>query len=319
MERELPALSSPRLGGGLTPADFGTFSARAVGSRYMQLLVHGGAGSDLDEPDPRQRVLQDAAAEGAGAVSPLDAVEAAIQVLESSPRFNAGIGGAVQSDGVPRVDAGLMTGNRDVGAVAGMEGVEHAVSAARVVLEETPHVLLAGANAEALAEDFGVETDTDLFSERSRKRWDEAPAPPTDGSGAQLEWVEERFGGMDTVGAVATDGEQVAAATSTGGRWFALAGRVGDVPQIGSGFYATPTGAASATGAGEDIARTTLSKLAVDNLAAGLDAEAAAQQAIETFDERTGSTAGVIVIDREGDTGSAFNSEMMQTAAAQSD
>jgi isoaspartyl peptidase/L-asparaginase-like protein (Ntn-hydrolase superfamily) len=210
-----------------------------------------------------------------------------------------------------------MTDDRSVGAVAAVEGVEHAVSAARVVRAETPHVLLAGQEAADLAADFGVETGVDLFSERSREKWADAPDPPAGGPRAHLEWVRERFGGTDTVGAVATDGDDLAAATSTGGRWFALAGRVGDVPQIGSGFYATPAGAASATGAGEDIARTTLTKLAVDHLADGSEPQTAAEQAIATFEERTGSTAGVIVIDPAGNRGSAFNSEGMQTAAAE--
>ena len=282
----------------------------------MHCLVHGGAGSTPEEPDARRGVLEEAAAEGVAAASPLDAVEAAVRILETSPRFNAGIGGAVQSDGVPRTEAGLMTKDRAVGAVAGMEGVEHAVSAARVVLEETPHVMLHGHHAEDLAADFGIETDVDLFSERSREKWAEAPAPPTDGPRSQLDWVRERFGGVDTVGAVATDGTDLAAATSTGGRWFALAGRVGDVPQVGSGFYATSDAAASATGAGEDIARTTLSRMAVDHVAAGTHPQEAAEEAIATFEEQTGSSAGVIVIDTDGNRGSAFNSDGMQTAAA---
>ena len=92
------------------------------------------------------------------------------------------------------------------------------------------------------------------------------------------------------------------------------AGRVGDVPQIGSGFYASPAGGASATGAGEDIAKTTLCRRAVRHLERGLDAQAAADLAIEEFGELTGSSAGVIVLDRDGDAGESFNSEAMQTA-----
>jgi isoaspartyl peptidase/L-asparaginase-like protein (Ntn-hydrolase superfamily) len=285
----------------------------------MDIIVHGGAGGDPEEPAARQTVLDRAAAEGARAETPLDAVEAALQVLERSPRFNAGIGGAVQSDGVPRTDAGVMTGDGSVGAVASMEGVDMATSVARLVKTETPHVLLAGRHAEALAADYGVETDVDLFSERSREKWDEAPDPPSDGPKAQLSWVRERFGGTDTVGAVAAAQGRVAAATSTGGRWFALAGRVGDVPQIGSGFYASDAGAASATGAGEDIARVTLTRMAVDQLEAGLGPQAAADRAIEVFEERTGSRAGVIVMDAAGNRGSAFNSDAMQTGRASLD
>ncbi|WP_101295004.1 isoaspartyl peptidase/L-asparaginase [Halegenticoccus soli] len=299
----------------------------------MHVIVHGGAGGVPDDPEPRQRVLDEAAETGAARSTPLDAVESAVKVLESNGRFNAGVGGAVQSDGVVRTDAGVMTDARAVGAVASVPGVEHAVSAARVVMEETPHVFVAGERAAALAEDFGVETGVDLLTERSRERWAEADPPGRElGPKAHLAWLRERWGrhdsaegesaardptDHDTVGAVATDGEAFAAATSTGGRWFALAGRVGDVPQVGSGFYCAPAGGASATGSGEDIARVTLSRRAVSHLERGLDAQRAAELAIEEFGELTGSEAGVIVLDRDG-AGSAYNSDGMQTSVARS-
>jgi beta-aspartyl-peptidase (threonine type) len=281
----------------------------------MRVIVHGGAGGVPDEPEPRQAVLDEAAETGAAAATPLDAVEAAISVLESNERFNAGVGGAVQSDGVVRTDAGAMTSDRDAGAVASMAGVEHAVSAARVVLEETPHVFVAGEHAVDLAADYGVETGADLLTETTRTRF-EAADPPSGSPSEHLAWLEERFGGHDTVGAVAHDGDDFAAATSTGGRFFALAGRVGDVPQIGSGFYCAPAGGASATGAGEDIAKATLSRRAVRHLERGMDAQAAADLAIQEFGELTGSSAGVIVLDERG-AGSAFNSDGMQTSVAE--
>lgn len=305
----------------------------------MHVIVHGGAGGVPDEPDPRQAVLDDAAEAGTTAKTPLDAVEMTVKVLESDVRFNAGVGGAVQSDGVVRTDAGVMTSDREAGAVAGMDGVEHAVSVARVVAEETPHVFVAGHHAVDLAAEFGVDTDVDLFTADTRTRWADAD-PPQGSPREHLQWLESRFGGStsdptadaggdegavtngadlsdhDTVGAVAFDGEQFAAATSTGGRWFALAGRVGDVPQIGSGFYAAPAGAASATGAGEDIAKVTLSRRAVRHLEDGMSAQRAAETAIDEFGELTGSSAGIIVLDDEG-TGSAFNSDGMQTSVAQ--
>ena len=120
----------------------------------------------------------------------------------------------------------------------------------------------------------------------------------------------------DTVGAVATDGDRVAAATSTGGRWLALAGRVGDVPQVGSGFYCAPAGGASATGAGEDIARTTLSRQAVGHLEDGMGAQAAADAAIEAFGDLVEGSAGVILLTPDGDAGWAYSSDAMQTAVA---
>jgi isoaspartyl peptidase/L-asparaginase-like protein (Ntn-hydrolase superfamily) len=280
----------------------------------MDVLVHGGAMEAPDEPTPRQQTLDRAAGRGASAETPIDAVEAAIRTLESAPRFNAGVGGAVQSDGVPRTDAGLMLSDRSIGAVCSMEGVEHAISAARVVLEETPHILLSGDHAVRLAGEFGVETGLDLWTDESRERWEAVDGPQDGTARAQLSWVRRQFAGSDTVGAVATDGETLAAATSTGGRWFALAGRVGDVPQAGSGFYASERGAASATGAGEDITRVNLSRRAVDLLETDSSAQKAAERAIDEFAGVTGSHAGVIVIAPDGDRGEATNAEEMQTA-----
>ncbi|MFC7046865.1 isoaspartyl peptidase/L-asparaginase [Halobacteriaceae archaeon GCM10025711] len=297
----------------------------------MKVIVHGGAGGAPDDPGPRQAVLDEAAAAGATTDDPVDAVEAAVRVLESSPRFNAGVGGAVQSDGVVRTDAGLMTSDRSLGAACSMPGVEHAVSVARVVMAETPHVLVSGEHAVELGENFGVEVGVDLWSDRTRERWADLE-PPEGGPLDHLSWLADKFGSADrssdptlgdgtgdphdhdTVGAVAFDGEAFAAATSTGGRWVALAGRVGDVPQVGSGFYAAPAGAASATGAGEDIARATLTRRAVRHLESGDDAQTAADRAVDEFAELTGSSAGVIVLDRDGNAGAAFNSDAMQTS-----
>lgn len=291
----------------------------------MEIIVHGGAGGVPDEPTPRQRILDEAASDGIANEDPLDAVEAAVTVLESSPRFNAGVGGSIQSDGVIRTDAGVMRSNRVAGAICSTPGLEHAVSGARVVAEETPHVLVAGEHAIALSEAYGVEVGEDLSTEGTRERWADLDRP-AGGPREELAWIREHFGGsdgtpsagaspkdLDTVGAVAREGDAFAAATSTGGRWLAFRGRVGDVPQIGSGFYAGPAGAASATGAGEDIARVTLCRRAVRHLEEGSDAETAATQAITEFDDITGSTAGIIVAGPEH-TGSAFNTEAMQTA-----
>lgn len=282
----------------------------------MRVICHGGAGGVPDEPEPRQAALDDAAATGAAAETAVDAVVSAVEPLEADDRFNAGYGGAVQSDGVVRTDAGIATDDRAVGAVASLAGVRDAVAAARVVMEETPHVLVAGEPGRELAADYGVETDVDLLTEEARADYEDAD-PPTGGPRDHLDWLDERFGGHDTVGAVAHDPETdgFAAATSTGGRTFALAGRVGDVPQLGSGFFAAPAGGASATGAGEDIAKATLTRRAVRHLESGLDAQAAADRAIQEFGEITGSSAGVIVLDEAG-AGSAFNSEGMQTSVA---
>jgi len=328
----------------------GAYAAAAKRSRMSQrpsirVVVHGGAGGEPDDPAPRQAILDEAAERGADARTPLDAVEAALAPLESSPRFNAGVGGAVQSDGAVRTDAGVMTSDREVGAACSMPGVEHAASVARVVHSETPHVFVSGEHAVELAAGFGVETGVDLLTDETRDRY-EAEDPPRGGPREHLDWLATRFGSgsdqaggesggdgegggddgngddgkrgapdHDTVGAVATDGETFAAATSTGGRSFALAGRVGDVPQVGSGFFCTEAGGASATGAGEDIARVTLSRRAVGHLEDGLGAQEAADRAIEEFEAITGSGAGVIVLG-DGGAGGAFNTDGMHTSIA---
>lgn len=279
----------------------------------MRVLVHGGAGGKPREPEPRQETLDRAASTGAGAETPTDAVVEATRVLESGPRFNAGVGGAVQSDGKVRTDAGLMTGDGTTGAACSMVGVEHAVDVARVVAEETPHIMVAGDRAVALAESFDIPTSCDLWSERTRERWDELDPVETDNIREHIEWVREQFGGSDTVGAVATDGKRVAAATSTGGRWCAIAGRVGDVPQVGAGFYATETAAVSTTGAGEAIAKFGLARHVADAIEAGESPQEATDRVIDEFDETMGASAGVIAVDTDGRTGESFNSSAMQT------
>jgi len=286
----------------------------------MRCLVHGGAGSPPDDLGSAREVLADAGAAGADAGDPVAAVVTAIRALESDPQFNAGRGSAVQSDGVIRTDAGLMTDRRAVGAVAGVRGVEHPIELARRVMADTPHVMLAGDPAVAFAEAAGLATDCDLWTDRTCERWADLD-PPGEDRGAQLRWVREQFGddasrSHDTVGAVATDGERIAAGTSTGGRWCALAGRVGDVPQVGSGFFATGVGGASATGAGEDIARTTLARRAVDHLEAGHGPDRAAELALADFREYSDAPVGLIVLDVDGAAGSTFDSEAMPTAVA---
>jgi Asparaginase len=282
----------------------------------MKVLLHGGAGPSSEHPDERKEVLDEAAEVGASKDTPKEAVLSGIRALEGSEYFNAGVGGSVQSDGVVRADAGIMKDDLSVGAVCGMSGVKNPIEVADLVMEETPHVLIAGKNAAALAEEFGVDTDSDLRTEETRGRWEQATAgKDLSDASSQMEFSEEMFG-TDTVGAVAFDEESgsTAAGTSTGGRWFAVPGRVGDVPQVGSGFYCNGTAAASATGIGEDIARVTLCRLTVQEVSSGSDPQEATRSAVERFEEKTDSNAGVIAIDSQGETGSFYNTEEMGTS-----
>jgi len=277
----------------------------------MYVAVHGGAGSPPDAPVDRQRTLADAVERAETAETPLEAVCDAVRLLEDDPVFNAGVGGAVQSDGVVRTAASVATDDGAAGAVASLSGVVHAADVARVVARETPHLLVAGEPALDLAASRGIETDADLLTDATRRRYEAADPPPL-GSG-HLTWVREQFGGTDTVGAVATDGDRLAAATSTAGRWFALAGRVGDVPQFGAGCFADARGGASATGEGEAIARFGLARRAVE-LLDRFSPRQAASEAIAQFDAATGGKAGVLLLDHEGRVGREYNTPAMQTA-----
>lgn len=289
----------------------------------MHVLVHGGAGGVPREPIERQAVLDAAVEDGLAAATPQDAVVAAVARLEASPRFNAGRGGTVQTDGVHRSDAGVMTSDGAIGAVCNVTGVLHPAALAAGVKDETPHILLGPAGALPLAEHLGIDTDADLSTDRLTRRFRDAEVPS--GFVDELGYVTDRFDApdpnaeRDTVGAVASDGETLAAATSTGGRWLALRGRIGDVPQVGAGFYASQTGAVSTTGNGEAIAQTTLARLVERQLDAGATVDRAVVDAMATFERETDATAGVIAIDADGTIATAFNSNRMQTAAGSSE
>jgi len=223
------------------------------------LAVHGGAGSvpSGSLSAERERFYRDGLTEamhagcralGEGGTS-LDAVEAAVRVLEDNPVFNAGRGAVFNADARHELDASIMSG-RDLaaGAVAGVRHTRNPISLARLVMERSGHVLLAGEGAEVFALRHGVPYSTQdyLFTER---RW-------TDLLAAKRPDARPEVGG-GTVGAVAVDpAGDVAAATSTGGTTNMLAGRIGDSPVIGAGTYANNrTAAVSCTGVGEVFLR----------------------------------------------------------------
>lgn len=293
------------------------------------IIVHGGAGRvPVADRTRRQEILNRAADTGLAALSegPLTAVERAINLLEDSDLFNAGRGGAMRLNGEVSLDASIMTSELDCGAVAAMRGLSHAISIARLVMEETPYVLLVGRAATELALQFGY-TLEDLRTERNIRRWlaaRETLAPLSYKEQLRLlrqlamtdQPESSRHG---TVGAVAlADDGRLVAGTSTGGMGSPVVheGRVGDTPLIGSGTYCNAHGGTSATGVGEAIIRATLSREVVRLIESGFHPQEAAERAIGQFSDQTGSEAGVIALDRRGRYGAAFNTETMQTAFA---
>ena len=245
----------------------------------------------------------------------LDAVEAAVRVLEDAPEFNAGTGAALTADGRAELDAAIMDGRtRDAGAVAGVTRRRNPVSLARAVMEASPHVMLAGGGADAFSAHLGVEqVDPSYFVTPERLRQlDELRA----GGGDAFD-VEMKYG---TVGAVALDTSgYLAAATSTGGvtgkRW----GRVGDSPVIGAGTWADAACAVSATGSGEVFIRIGVAhEIAARVRLAGEDALTAARAVLADV-AALGGRGGVIMIARDGTGGWSFNTPGMYRGRVSSD
>ena len=297
----------------------------------IAIIVHGGAGTvTSDRTESVQEGCKKAALIGwrilqAGG-SALDAVEAAVHSLEDNPQFNAGTGSCLTSDGNIELDAGIMEGHTlQVGAVACIELIKNPISLARKVLE-SPHVLLVGKGAQAYALECGIPMCEleDLVTERQYQIWLEKKAQATGESKAddepryhrrQVASIEARAEKHGTVGAVAIDtAGRLAAATSTGGIPNQYPGRVGDSPLVGCGFYADDNAAVSCTGDGEDFTRLLIAKRATDIVAHGETARDAAATAIAFLGAKATGTGGLIMVDRKGNIGFAWNSQHMKHA-----
>ena len=219
------------------------------------------------------------------------AVESTIGFLEQSGLFNAGRGSKRQQDGVQRMDASLMDGSTlRAGAVASIEGFVHPITVARLVMEETNHVLLVGSWAGRFARHFKLERQRTLRPSR-RISYERILS--------QRQVSRDRHG---TVGAVALDRwGNVAAGASTGGIEFMLPGRVGDTPLIGCGIYAdNRSGAVSMTGLGEGIIRLAVARTICERLADGKSPHGAAMLVLRQLVSRIRGAAGTLVMTPDG-------------------
>ena len=240
----------------------------------------------------------------------LDAIEAAITVLEDDPVFDAGYGSHLNIDGYVECDAIVMdAATLKAGAVAGLRRIKNPIQAARAVLEKSPHMMLISQGAEQFAFDHGIPLcdPEDLVSPAEREAWAHCRK---DAHAA----VNHSGHEQGTVGAVALDDQgRLFASTSTGGTCCKLPGRVGDSPLIGSGCYADhETGAVSSTGYGEAIMKVVLAKTACDFLRpAGSTPARAAQAAVQLLTRRGKGTGGLILLDKNGNPGVAFTTPRM--------
>ena len=247
--------------------------------------------------------------------SSLDAVEAAVRTLEDDPHFNAGRGAVFTSAGTNEMDAAIVDGKTlKAGAVSNLHHIKNPIVLARLVMEKSPHLFMAGEGAEGFAKQNGVEILPNQKYFYTEERWQalqKIKDEEKSGAGGKKFIItdEDRHG---TVGAVALDKNgNLAAATSTGGTTNKLPGRVGDSPVIGAGTYANGICAISATGDGEYFIRATVARdVAALMEYRGMKLAEAAQKALDKV-AKLGGAGGLIAIDREGDVTLPFNTSGM--------
>lgn len=284
------------------------------------LVIHGGAGNMRPDPAHAQRdslataALKDALEAGYAILenggTAMDAVVAAIVLLEDNPVFNAGKGAVMTAEGTHELDASLMDGKTlGAGAVAGVKHVKNPIRAARMVMEKSPHVMLTGAGADAFALGAGLDSvPNDYFiTPQVRKSWENSRVK---GSGHHR-GTTRKFG---TVGAVAIDAQgNIAAGTSTGGMMNKAYGRIGDSPVIGAGTYAdNSTCGVSCTGHGEYFIRAGVAKEISDRMAfGGQTLEEAAREVVHEKLPEMGGRGGIIALDGEGHIVMEFNTPGM--------
>jgi beta-aspartyl-peptidase (threonine type) len=314
-------------------------------------LIHGGAWAMPDNAIAAHengirhalRAGWDALSRGGSSV---DAVEAAVTIMEDDDTFDAGRGSFLTRDGRAQLDALLMNGaNLRTGGVACVERLRNPIQAARLVLDQSPHVYFVGTGAERFATQHGMRLvdNTELIVPRERERLmafqraEAAGGRDTTFSGEttdaeamseavrvlpeEFQVIDPTLHSHDTVGAVAIDADgNLAAGTSTGGTLSKAPGRVGDSSLIGCGCYADNESAAvSLTGWGEPIMKLVLGKWAVDRVAAGSSPQQAATNAIAYLYKRLGGHGGIILMGPDGSVGLAHNTPRMAWGLATSE
>lgn len=262
--------------------------------RESEVYVHGGVSGTAK---PQLPSLAHARAEAVAAASSLDAVELAVNALEDDPSLNAGWGAVLNQKGRIELDAGIADGRRTAGVLT--VTVRHPISLARRVLETTPHVLLTGAGAMALAGDMEL---LDGTTERQRRRFARAER---EGRLDPASYGEPEL--VDTVGAVALDSSgRLAAGSSTGGVFGKLVGRVGDSPIFGAGHYASKGAAVIGTGVGELFLEALASARAGYLIEEGSHPQEACERVVEWLGSRSRVSAGLLALDASGRAGAAY-------------
>jgi L-asparaginase / beta-aspartyl-peptidase len=338
MTRTAAVLLLAALVGGCAARPDDTVAIPAPAGTGFGMVIHGGAGTISRQamtPELEQqyhasleRALQAGHRILADGGTSLDAVEAAVRILEDEPLFNAGRGAVFTSEGRNELDAAIMDGRTlQAWAIAGVTRVKNPISLARLVMEQSPHVMMIREGAEVFGRDHNVEmvAESYFFTEN---RWnalvralqaDGRPVPqrPAGAGGSDIDDAaaldtdpEHKFG---TVGAVALDRHgNLAAATSTGGMTAKRFGRVGDVPIIGGGTYANQRCAVSATGHGEYFIRNVVAHDICARMEyMNVSLERAASDVVMNRLVQQGGEGGIIAMDSRGNYTMPFNSSGM--------
>jgi L-asparaginase / beta-aspartyl-peptidase len=298
----------------------------------ITLVIHGGAGTILRENmSPEKEAAYREKLELAlktgyeilenGGTS-MEAVVSAIQVMELSPLFNAGVGAVYTHEGRNELDASVMDGNSgSAGAVAGVTTIKSPIRAALEVMQNSPHVMMSGPGAEAFAEQQGLEMVPNSYfgTDRRKKSLERALEKEFEKTSELLKYQDWKYG---TVGAVALDKEgNIAAGTSTGGMTNKRFGRIGDSPIIGAGTFAENSSCGvSSTGHGEYFIRNAVAyDIAARMKYLKTSVEISAQEVIHTKLTAKGGSGGVICLDRAGNIAMEFNTAGMYRGYIQND
>jgi beta-aspartyl-peptidase (threonine type) len=292
------------------------------------IVIHGGAGTikrenmtpekDREYREMLTKVLQTGEELLKEGKSAIDVVEACIHIMEDSPLFNAGKGAVFTNEGKNELDASIMDGKTmNAGAVAGIGTVRHPISAARAVMEHSPHVMLSGKGAEAFAKEQKLELvspawfQTDKRKEQLKRAKEKEKKPANGDQGMVGEENDYKFG---TVGVAVLDkAGNIAAGTSTGGMTNKRWGRIGDSPVIGAGTYANnATCAISCTGHGEFFIRYAVAHdISALMEYKGFSIKEAAEEVVMKKLVAAGGSGGIIGLDAQGNVAMTFNSEGM--------
>jgi len=290
----------------------------------ITLVIHGGAGTILKEnmtsemENAYREKLDEALETGYGILekggASMEAVIAAIQVMELSPLFNSGIGAVYTHEGRNELDASVMDGNTGAaGAVAGVTTIKSPIRAALEVMQNSPHVMMSGSGAEAFAEQQGLEMVPNSYfgTERRKKSLEKALEKEADKTSELLQYQDWKYG---TVGAVALDKYgNISAGTSTGGMTNKRFGRIGDSPIIGAGTFAeNKSCGVSSTGHGEFFIRNAVAyDIAARMKYLNTSVQESAEEVIQHKLVEKGGSGGVICLDRAGNVAMEFNTAGM--------